>query len=91
MLFSQKDFQWVKEIFMDNEMKRRFNLETDYGFRLVIHERDWIAGRTIRANIMDGIENSRRIIFILSKCCFAFLAHFWSTFPVTCFYRSSVI
>ena len=33
----------------------------------MIHERDFIAGRTIRANIMDGMEKSRRVIFILSR------------------------
>ena len=54
---------------MKNKKKRsrRFDLEKEYGFRLMIHERDWIAGRTIRANIMDGIEKSRRIIFVLSR------------------------
>ena len=46
---------------------RSLDIERDYGFRLMIHDRDWIAGRTIRANIMDGIEKSRRVIFILSK------------------------
>ena len=46
---------------------RRFDLEKEYGFRLVIHERDWIAGRTIRANITDSIEKSRRVIFIISR------------------------
>ena len=54
---------------MKNKKKRsrRFDLEKEYGFRIMIHERDWIAGRTIRANIMDGIEKSRRIIFVLSR------------------------
>ena len=26
----------------------------------MIHDRDWIAGRTIRANIMDGIEKKQK-------------------------------
>ena len=60
---------WVSDVFMKNKKKRsrRFDMEKRYGFRLMIHERDWIAGRTIRANIMDGIEKSRRVIFILSR------------------------
>ena len=44
-----------------------FDIEKEHGFRFMIHERDFIAGRTIRANIMDGIEKSRRVIFILSR------------------------
>ena len=39
----------------------------------MIHERDFIAGRTIRANIMDGMEKSRRVIFILSRYMHNFL------------------
>ena len=67
--FSHEDRKWVTEVFMKNKKKRsrRFDLEKEYGFRLSIHDRDWIAGRTIRANIMDSVEGSRRVIFILSK------------------------
>ena len=59
----------MSDVFMKNKKKRsrRFDLEKEYGFRLMIHQRDWIAGRTIRANIMDGIEKSRRVIFVLSR------------------------
>ena len=67
--FSHEDRKWVTEVFMKNKKKRsrRFDLEKEYGFRLSIHDRDWIAGRTIRANIMDSVKGSRRVIFILSK------------------------
>ncbi len=65
--FSAKDFQWVKQVFMDNQMDRRFNLERVHGFRLMIHARDWMAGRTIRANVVDGVEKSRRVIIIMSR------------------------
>ena len=67
--FSHENRKWVTEVFMKNKKKRsrRFDLEKEYGFRLSIHDRDWIAGRTIRANIMDSVEGSRRVIFILSK------------------------
>ena len=68
-LCSHKDAKWVSDVFMKNKKKRsrRFNLEKEYGFRLMIHERDWIAGRTIRANIVDSLEKSRRVIFIVSR------------------------
>ena len=45
----------------------QFGIEKDHGFRLMIHDRDLKAGRTVRANIMDGIEKSRRITFIMSR------------------------
>ena len=54
---------------MKNKKKRstRFDIEKEYGFRFVIHDRDWIGGRTIRANVVDSIDESRRVIFIISK------------------------
>ena len=66
---SHKDTRWVSDVFMRHKKprSRRFDLEKEHGFRLVIHRRDWIAGRTIRANIMDSIEKSRRVIFIISR------------------------
>ena len=69
MVFSHKDAKWVSDVFMKNKKKksRKFDIEKEYGFRFVIHERDWIAGRIIRANIADSMEKSRRIIFLLSR------------------------
>ncbi len=65
--FSQRDFPWVKNVFMDNIMQQKFNLERKYGFRLLIAQRDWLAGRTIRYNIAQSIATSRRAIIILSR------------------------
>ena len=66
---SHEDRKWVHDVFMKNKKKRsrRFDLEKEYGFRLSIHDRDWIAGRSIRANIVDSVERSRKVIFVLSK------------------------
>ena len=66
---SHKNTRWVSNVFMWHKKRRsrRFDLEKEHGFRLVIHERDWIAGRTIRANITDSIDKSRRVIFIVSR------------------------
>ena len=63
---SHNDIKWIKEVFWKTD-KFQFDLEKRYGFRLMIHDRDWIAGRTIRANVMDGMEKSRRVIFVLSR------------------------
>ena len=69
LIFSHHDFPWIRQVLWKKKRKgdRSLDIERDYGFRLMIHDRDWIAGRTIRANIMDGIEKSRRVIFIMSK------------------------
>ena len=64
--FSNKDIKWVKEIFWKSDGVQ-FDMEKEYGFRFMIHDRDWIAGRTIRANITDSLEKSTRVIFILSR------------------------
>ncbi len=63
------DKEWVKDIFWKRKGNgsANFDIEDDYDFKFMIHERDFIAGRTIAANIMDGIEKSRRVIFILSR------------------------
>ncbi len=70
MFFSKEDVPWLVEVFWKKKAKgnRYFDMEVDHGFRLYIHQRDFIAGRTIRANITDGLEKSRRVIFVMSKC-----------------------
>ena len=49
------------------KMGWRFDMEKENGFKLMLHERDFRAGTTIRANIAHAIEHSRRVIVILSR------------------------
>ncbi len=42
-------------------------LEEELGFRLCIHERDFVVGETIPANIQAAINHSRRMIMIISR------------------------
>ena len=69
MLSSHADFHWVREVFMKNMRRksRRIDLEKQHGLRLVIGNRDWLGGILIRTCILDPIEKSRRVIFILSR------------------------
>ncbi len=66
---SKEDVPWL----VDTLWKKRGNgnrnldIEVDHGFKLFIHHRDFVAGNTIMSNIQNGIEKSRRVIFILSK------------------------
>ncbi len=67
--FSKEDVPWLVDVLWKKKGNgnKSLDVEVDYGFKLFIHQRDFIAGRTIMANVQDGIEKSRRIIFILSK------------------------
>ena len=69
LLTSHNDFCWIRDVFWKRKAdgSADLDMERDHGFKFLIHDRDFIAGRTIRANIMDGIEKSRRAIFILSR------------------------
>ena len=42
-------------------------LEEEYGFSLILHERDFPGGVTIMANIINAVEKTRRMIMILTK------------------------
>ena len=49
------------------KMGWKFDMEKEHGFKLMLHERDFVAGMTIRRNIINAIEHSRRMIVILSR------------------------
>lgn len=42
-------------------------LEEDDGFELALHQRNFLAGRTIMDNIVKHILESRRMIVLLSR------------------------
>ncbi len=42
-------------------------LEEELGFKLCIHERDFMPGTSIIGNIEDAVKHSRRTIVIVSK------------------------
>ncbi|KAL3842916.1 hypothetical protein ACJMK2_020891, partial [Sinanodonta woodiana] len=53
------DKQWVKET-----VKK---LENEFGFICCDHERDFLAGTKVIANIKYGIKNSEKVVCVLSK------------------------
>nr|XP_054762538.1 toll-like receptor 3 isoform X1 [Lytechinus pictus] len=57
--FSNKDEDWVK-----NELVQ--NLEGEYGFRLCIHDRDFILGKKILDSIVEAVDSSRFTLCIMS-------------------------
>ncbi|XP_073495357.1 toll-like receptor 2 [Phyllobates terribilis] len=58
--YSYSDADWVRGVLLP----RLENSNPPY--RVCIHERDFLPGRWIIDNIIENIENSRKIIFILS-------------------------
>ena len=42
-------------------------LERVHGFQLILHQRDFMPGRPILTNIAEAIQQSRRMIMLLSR------------------------
>ncbi|XP_067135824.1 toll-like receptor 2 type-1 [Centruroides vittatus] len=40
----------------------------EFGLKLCIHDRDFLAGRNVTQNIIDSIDKSRKIVVLLSNC-----------------------
>ncbi|XP_057195317.1 toll-like receptor 18 [Triplophysa rosa] len=59
--YSHSDADWVREQLLPCLENAR------PPYRLCIHERDFIPGRWIIDNIIENIENSRKVIFVLSR------------------------
>ena len=58
--YHESDGAWVR-----NRLMRK--IEDTWKLNLCIHERDFIPGETIIENISRGIENSRRVILVISN------------------------
>ncbi|KFP33450.1 Toll-like receptor 2 type-1 [Colius striatus] len=56
--YSEQDANWTKEILLRK-------LETD-GFKICYHERDFKPGHPVLGNIFYCIENSHKVLFVLS-------------------------
>lgn len=59
--YSRADAEWVRR-----ELLRRLE-SAEPPYRLCIHERDFVPGRWIIDNIVENIENSAKVIFVLSR------------------------
>ncbi len=55
---------YLDSMFVINEIQPYLE---EMGFRLCIHERDFLVGASIPANIEAAINHSRRMIMIISK------------------------
>ena len=76
--FSHEDFALLKEIMMiDREDEKiEFFLESEHGFQLCLHQRNFPGGRSILKNVTNAILGSRRVILLLSRLYFhVFVGH----------------
>ena len=70
------DLEFVRNVFM-KEDRRTLYFEDDFNFKLILHERDFVPGVTIHANIVDAIKHSRRMIMILSRYPYPNIPYFF--------------
>ncbi len=59
----------MQKLFMVGETLS-LQLEEVHDFSLVLHERDFPGGVTIMANIISAVQQSRRMIMVLTKSVF---------------------
>ncbi|XP_067263446.1 toll-like receptor 18 [Chanodichthys erythropterus] len=71
--YSHADADWVR----DQLLPCLENAKPPY--RLCIHERDFIPGKWIIDNIIENIENSRKVIFVLSR---SFVNSVWCNYEL---------
>ena len=64
---SHHDREMMLNLFMTAGTLTPYLEEKSYKFKMVLHERDFLGGRTIMSGIVDAINNSRRMIMVLSK------------------------
>ncbi len=78
LCFSKEDVPWLVETLWKKRGKgtRNLDIEVDHGFKLFIHPRDFVAGKTIISNIQHGIEKAEELYsfypsksFFLKKQC----------------------
>ena len=70
--YSADDYKWVYE-------PLQTYLEKNQGFRLGLHERDFEAGKYIANNIINAINTSKKIIFVISS---SFLKSDWGQYKL---------
>ena len=64
-LDSDEDRGWIDNVM--NYCGSSFPLEDKYGFRFVEQERDFMLGQLEMENITTAVEQSRRMIIVLSR------------------------
>ena len=64
--FRNDDVAILRELFMKDDGMTPI-LEEKHGFKLIIHQRDFMPGTLILANISEAILKTRRMIMLFSR------------------------
>ena len=64
--FSERDHNIMQTLFLEEDGVTPL-LESQDNFKLLLHERDFVPGRPILANIEDAVTKSRRMVMLLSR------------------------
>ena len=68
--YSEKDFDWVKEVFEydPTAKENHFGMEKEFGFKFIEpQKRDVTSGSYKIMRLTDAMERSRRLIVIISR------------------------
>ncbi|CAG2228354.1 unnamed protein product [Mytilus edulis] len=68
--YSQADSEWVKDF---------YDIVNSMGFELCLDAKDFIAGNSIAENVINAIDSSRKVIFIITR---NFLKSTWGSYEM---------
>ena len=68
--YSQADSEWVKDF---------YDIVNSMGFELCLDAKDFIAGNSIAENVINAIDSSRKVIFIITP---NFLKSTWGSYEM---------
>ena len=51
----------------ESDQKNNLYLESEHGFQLCLHQRNFLVGASILKNVTNAIIGSRRVILLLSR------------------------
>ncbi|XP_069112469.1 uncharacterized protein [Argopecten irradians] len=86
--YSSENEGWVRKTFQALEEEDHGKGYNGYNFRFCLHQRDFIAGKTIFDNVIDSVEASHHTVIILSKY---FLNSHWCMYEFQEAFQQSIM
>ncbi|XP_033754674.1 toll-like receptor Tollo [Pecten maximus] len=86
--YSSENEGWVRKTFQALEEEEHRKGSNGYNFRFCLHQRDFIAGKTIFDNVIDSVEASHHTVIILSKY---FLNSHWCMYEFQEAFQQSIM
>ncbi|OWF55149.1 Toll-like receptor 2 type-1 [Mizuhopecten yessoensis] len=86
--YSSENEGWVVKTFQALEEEEHIRGSNGCNFRFCLHQRDFIAGKTIFDNVIDSVESSHHTVIILSKY---FLNSHWCMYEFQEAFQQSIM